>query len=81
MIFITISERHLTQLVEKTTLISKRTENMKKTYINPEMEIVKVQTQQMLAVSNIDIDSSATPIDPSGADSREFDFPIWLLDV
>ena len=24
---------------------------MKKTYINPELEVVKVQTQQMLAVS------------------------------
>jgi hypothetical protein len=54
---------------------------MKKTYINPEMEIVKVQTQQMLAVSNLGIDSSASPINPSDADSREFDFPIWLLDV
>ena len=49
---------------------------MKKTYIIPELEIVKVQTQQMLA-SSIVIDSTASPIDPDNADSREF--PIWLL--
>ena len=50
---------------------------MKKIYINPEMDIVMIQTQQMLAAS-LSVDSEATPIDPSGADSREF--PIWLLD-
>ena len=48
MIFITISERHLTQLVEKTTLISKRTENMKKTYINPALEVVELKTKSNL---------------------------------
>ena len=36
----------------------------KKEYINPEMEVVKVQTMQMLATSgNVDIDPN--PTDPS----------------
>ena len=31
---------------------------MKKTYINPEMEIVKIATQQMLASSDVDAHDS-----------------------
>ena len=44
---------------------------MKKTYINPELEIVKLQTMQMMATSVIDI--SETPItDSSEIGAREF---------
>ena len=45
---------------------------MKKTYINPQLEVIKIQTQQMLAGSSLSIDSGATPVAPSGADGREF---------
>ena len=46
---------------------------MKKTYINPELEVVKLQTMQMMATSVIDI--SETPItDSSDIGARELDF-------
>ena len=47
---------------------------MKKTYINPEMEIIKIASQQqMLAGSTIPIGSTST--DPSLTDAHEgFDF-------
>ncbi len=52
---------------------------MKKTYINPTLEVVKLNTNgQLLTGSNtlgIGADGSA-----NDAESREFDFPIWLLD-
>ena len=42
---------------------------MKKTYINPEMEIVKIQTMQMLAAS--DTVSLGDPVsDASGAEAN-----------
>lgn len=41
---------------------------MKKTYINPEMNVIEIQTQQLLAGSTISI--SGTTDDPSTADSR-----------
>ena len=46
---------------------------MKKTYINPELEVVKLQTMQMLA-SSIIVDPD--PIDPGdiGAPGTDFDF-------
>ena len=52
---------------------------MKKTYINPEMEIVKIATCSMIATSDPNsgarIDTSADPItDPSGMEGREFDW-------
>lgn len=49
---------------------------MKKTYINPQIAIIKIATQQMLAESNTNIDLN---IDEEEDDvnkllSREFDF-------
>lgn len=44
---------------------------MKKTYIYPEMEIVKIETQQVIATSSLGMGSGTQP--PSGADSRFFD--------
>lgn len=45
---------------------------MKKTYINPEMDIIKIQTQQIIAVSGVGIGKGSK--DPTGADARGFDF-------
>ncbi|MBQ9203094.1 MAG: hypothetical protein IJ155_02505 [Prevotella sp.] len=42
---------------------------MKKTYINPEIEVVKLATQQMLAMS-----VSETEVDGNKALGRDFDF-------
>ena len=47
---------------------------MKKTYINPEMEIVEIKMQQHMLAGSVTIDTSAEPIDPSTADGREFDY-------
>lgn len=47
---------------------------MKKTYINPEMEIVEILVQHQMMAGSVGIDPSATPIDPSNADSPEFEF-------
>lgn len=44
---------------------------MKKIYKNPEMEIVKINAQQLLSGSTLGIDSGATPVAPSSADGRE----------
>ncbi len=44
---------------------------MKKTYINPEMEIVKIETQQIIATSSLGMGSG--DVNPGGADSRFFD--------
>ncbi len=44
---------------------------MKKTYINPEMEIVNVEVQQMLAAS---LGISSTEVDGSQALGRDADF-------
>ena len=47
---------------------------MKKEYINPTMEIVKIETAQMIAASPINI---GDPVDSAaGAESRELD-DIW----
>ncbi|MBQ9676961.1 MAG: hypothetical protein IJV44_02360 [Prevotella sp.] len=49
---------------------------MKKTYINPEMEIVKLETQQLIA--------SSVPLNPdevNGGLSREYDDIDDLLDL
>ena len=52
---------------------------MKKTYINPELEVVKLQTMQMMATSVIDI--SDTPItEPSDIGGREFTFDVTASD-
>jgi len=49
---------------------------MKKTYIHPEMEIVKIETQQVIATSSLGMGSGTQP--PSGADSRLFeDFDVF----
>jgi hypothetical protein len=48
----------------------KQEETMKKTYINPEMEIIKIASQQqMLAGSTIP--TGSTPTDPSLTDAHE----------
>ena len=47
---------------------------MKKTYINPEIEIIKIATQQMLAGSTLSIDSSVEVNDENDLLSRESDF-------
>lgn len=47
---------------------------MKKTYINPEMEIVKIATQQMLAGSSFDIDPTVEVTDEGSLLSRGYDF-------
>lgn len=44
---------------------------MKKTYINPEMEIVKIETQQIIATSSLGMGGGTIP--PGSADSRFFD--------
>ena len=46
---------------------------MKKTYINPDMEIVMVATQQMLAVSGDSVSTDSTPVDPGSTDAPGFD--------
>ena len=45
---------------------------MKKTYIIPELVVVKIATQQMLASSQLGIGSGNA--DPASADSRGYDF-------
>lgn len=45
---------------------------MKKTYINPEMEIVEIKMQQQMLAGSVGINPGASPIDPSYADGREF---------
>ena len=49
---------------------------MKKIYKNPEMEIIKINAQQLLSGSTLGIDSGATPVAPSSADGRgdEYDW-------
>ena len=59
--------------------LKQKKKTMKKTYINPEMEIVKIATCSMIATSDPNsgarIDTSADPItDPSGMEGREFDW-------
>ena len=45
---------------------------MKKTYINPELMVVKIQTQGMLALSG-GLDTATEITEPEGFGSREFD--------
>ena len=49
---------------------------MKKVYINPTLEVVKIQTQQMLAVSARGIDNVDAGIDGDGDynDAREDEY-------
>jgi hypothetical protein len=44
---------------------------MKKTYINPELEVIKIATQQMLADSTLSIDGSVEITDEGDLLSRE----------
>lgn len=46
---------------------------MKKTYINPNIEVVKIQTQQMLADS-LTVPTGTTPTDPGDSDGHFDDF-------
>ena len=45
---------------------------MKKTYINPELIVVKIETQGMLALSG-GLDTATEITEPEGFGSREFD--------
>ena len=47
--------------------------NMKKTYINPELEVIKIATQQMLAGSTLTIDDSIEITDETNLLSPSFD--------
>ena len=47
---------------------------MKKTYINPELEVVKIQTMQMLAASDPILGDEFSEGDPILAPEQEFDF-------
>ena len=49
----------------------------KKEYINPEIEVIKIATQQMLAGSTLDIDSSVEITDESSLLSREDDLSLF----
>ena len=49
---------------------------MKKTYINPNMEVVTIATQQMLAGSP-KVSTGTTPTDPNDSDSHFFDGDDW----
>ena len=52
---------------------------MKKTYINPEMEIVKIQTTGMLAAS---LPTGSTPTDPANSDAPELPgIPPFVFDL
>ena len=46
---------------------------MKKTYINPNIEVIKIQTQQMLADS-LTLGTGTTPTNPSASDAHDDDF-------
>ena len=46
---------------------------MKKLYVMPNMEIVKIETHSMLAAS-IRVNSTDDPVDASQAAGRDFDF-------
>ena len=45
---------------------------MKKAYINPEMEIIKIQTTGMLATS---LPTGSTPTNPATSDAPSLDIP------
>jgi hypothetical protein len=47
--------------------------NMKKTYINPELEVIKIATQQMLAGSTLTIDDSIEITNETNLLSPSFD--------
>ena len=49
---------------------------MKKTYMNPELQVVKIQTHQMLASSPTSMSIDSTPVNPSSSDAREL-FEGW----
>ena len=44
---------------------------MKKTYCNPKLEVIKIQTQQMLAES---LTYNSTPVSAGSVDSHDGDF-------
>ena len=50
---------------------------MKKTYKNPELEVIKIQTMQMLAASDVEVPIDNTPVDigtPGEGRSDEFEW-------
>ena len=53
---------------------------MKKTYIIPTLDVVEMKNTQPLMAGS-EVINLGDPGSASDAESREFDFPIWLLDV
>ena len=47
---------------------------MKKTYINPELEVVKLQTMQMMATSSLGMNDDVEIIDDTEVLAPGFDF-------
>ena len=47
---------------------------MKKAYINPDMEIIKIATQQILAASTLGMDGSVEINDESKLLGRQYDW-------
>ena len=45
---------------------------MKKTYINPKMEIVEIKGQQLLAGSTVP--TGTTPTDPASSDAPSYEY-------
>ena len=50
---------------------------MKKIYINPTLEVVKINTNNQLLAGSIGV---GAPGSANDAESREADFPFWLID-
>ncbi len=55
---------------------------MKKTYINPELTILEIEMEQMLAASLTDPESGLNPGGdpdniPDEADSKDFGYDVW----
>ena len=49
---------------------------MKKTYINPELKIVKIETQQVIATSY-----DPTPVNANQVDAPSLDIPSSVFDI
>jgi hypothetical protein len=47
---------------------------MKKTYINPAMQVIKIETQQMLAASDPNVSLGSGSVDAGSVESRSNDF-------
>jgi hypothetical protein len=64
---------HSVPLGQRINVEQKNKKNMKKTYITPSMETVKIATQQMLAGSNPSVSIGSGSVDAGGVESRGWD--------